>query len=108
MRLDPHYPFVYLCYLGHSYHLAGKVEEAIAALKRAVARNPDYLSSHRWLAAIYGELGREEEARTAVAEILRISPRASVEFSRQSIPYKDRGILERCVDALCKAGLPEK
>jgi adenylate cyclase len=107
MRLDPHYPFVYLCYLGHSYHLAGQVEEAIAALKRAVARNPDYLSSYRWLTAIYCELGREEEARTAVAEILRISPWASIEFSRQSVPYKDQAILERCIDALRKAGLPE-
>ncbi len=88
MRLDPHYPFVYLCYLGHSYYMAGQVEEAVAALKRAVARNPDYLSSYRWLAAIYGELDSEEEARTAVAEILRISPLSSIEFSRKSIPYK--------------------
>jgi TolB-like protein/cytochrome c-type biogenesis protein CcmH/NrfG len=107
MRLDPHYPFVYLCYLGHSYYLAGQIEEAIAALKRAIARNPDYLSSYRWLAAIYSELGREEEARTAVAEILRISPLSSIEFSRKSIPYKDPPILERCIDALRKAGLPD-
>jgi adenylate cyclase len=107
MRLDPHYPFLYLCYLGHSYYLAGQVEEAVAALKRAVARNPNYLSSYRWLAAIYSELDHEEEARTAVAEILRISPRASIEFSRQSVPYKDQAILERCLDGLRKAGLPE-
>ncbi len=90
----------------HTY-LAGQVEKAIATLERAVARNPDYLSSYRWLATIYSELGREEEARTAVTNIVRLSPRASIEFSRQSVPYKDQAILERCLAALRKAGLPD-
>ncbi|HEV8718027.1 MAG TPA: PDDEXK nuclease domain-containing protein [Candidatus Binatia bacterium] len=40
--------------------------EAIAALKRAVVGNPDFLIPHFHLAIIYSELGREKEARATV------------------------------------------
>ncbi len=105
MRLNPRYPFSYLWALGHAYRLVGRLEEAIIALKRVVMRNPDQITAHLLLAVIYSELGREEEARAEVAEILRISPQYSLEVVRQRIPYKDPVSLERQVAALRKAGL---
>jgi adenylate cyclase len=105
MRLNPRYPFSYLWALGHAYRLVGRLEEAIIALKRVVMRNPDQITAHVLLAVIYSELGREEEARTEVAEILRISPQYSLQVVRQRIPYKDPVSLERQVAALRKAGL---
>ena len=108
MRLDPHYPFTYLFYLGHIYYAMEKYEEAIAALKRCITRNPDLLEPHRHLAVIHSELGREEEARAEVAELLRISPRASLEDQRERMPFKDQAVLERYLEGLRKAGLPEK
>ena len=107
MRLDPHYPFTYLFFLGQAYEQMGQYEDAVAALKRCITRNPDYLSPHRTLAVIFSELGREEEARAEVAEVLRISPRASLESQRERMPHKDRAVLERHLNALRKAGLPE-
>ncbi len=68
-------------------------------------RNPDQITAHVLLAVIYSELGREEEARVEVTEILRISPHYSLEVVRQRIPYKDLAVLERQVAALRKAGL---
>jgi tetratricopeptide (TPR) repeat protein len=91
--------------LGHAYRLVGRLEEAIIALKRVVMRNPDQITAHLLLAVIYSELGREEEARAEVAEILRISPQYSLEVVKQRIPYKDPVSLERQVAALRKAGL---
>jgi len=105
MRLNPRYPFSYLWALGHAYRLVGRLEEAIIALKRVVMRNPDQITAHVLLAVIYSELGREEEARAEVAEILRISPHYSLEVVRQRIPYKDPALLERQVAALRKVGL---
>ncbi len=105
MRLNPRYPFSYLWALGHAYRLVGRLQEAIIALKRVVMRNPDQITAHVFLAVIYSELGREEEARAEVAEILRISPHYSLEVVRQRIPYKDPALLERQVAALRKAGL---
>jgi adenylate cyclase len=105
MRRNPHYPPVYVFGLGHSYHLMGRYEEAIAAFKKALTRNPNDSPAHQFLAAIYSELGREEEARAEVAEILRISPNFSLEVLRQRLPYKDPADLERFLDGLRKAGL---
>ncbi|MDX1486423.1 MAG: tetratricopeptide repeat protein, partial [Alphaproteobacteria bacterium] len=62
MRLDPHYPPNYLIYLGHAYYATGKYEQAIAALKDSLARNPEAMGCNTLLAVIYGELGRTEEA----------------------------------------------
>ncbi len=107
MRLDPHYPPLYLFYLGHAQYLVGQYEEAIAVLKRSFTRNPDQLPSHLDLAVIYCELGRKEEARSEVAEVLRISPRASLEGQRERMLFKDQAVLERYLENLRKAGLPE-
>ena len=107
MRLDPHYSFIYLYYLGHAYYAMEKYEEAIAALKKGFTRNPDLMVSHLVLAVIHSELGRKEEARAEVAETLRISPRASMEGQRERMPFKDQAVLERYLNALRKTGLPE-
>jgi adenylate cyclase len=105
MRLNPHYPASYLYNLGIAYYLAGQYQEAIAALKGALIRNPDLQPAHLVLAATYSELDRDEEARTEVAEVLRINPTFSLEVNRQRLPYKDPGQLERYLAALRKAGL---
>jgi adenylate cyclase len=105
MRLNPHYARVYLFSLGHTYYLTRQYEEAIRTFKRVVARAPDMVVAHRFLAAIYGELGREEEACAEAAEVLRISPNFSVEVLRQRFPYRDEALLERHAEGLRKAGL---
>ena len=85
--------------------MTGRYEEAIAAFKKALTRNPNLLPAHVNLAVIYSELGREEEARAEVAEVLRINPNFSLEVLRQRLPYKDPADLERYLAALRKAGL---
>ena len=105
MRLNPCYPASYLWSLGHAYRLAGRYEEAIAALKRVLTRNPDHLTAHVLLAALYSGLGREEEARAEAAEILRVSPNYSLAVVRQRMPYQDPAELERILDGLRQAGL---
>jgi adenylate cyclase len=105
MRLNPHYPEYYPSILGFSYRLLGHYQEAIAAQKSALSRNPDFLSGHTVLAVLYSELGREEEARAEVAEMLRISPQFSLKVYGQRIPFKNPADLERYLAALRKAGL---
>ena len=46
IRLNPRYPFDFLFTLGFSYSLVGRYEEAIAAQKQALLRNPNWLPSH--------------------------------------------------------------
>jgi adenylate cyclase len=105
MRLNPRYPYSYLANLGMAYRLAGRYEDAIATLKTAVTRNPDHLPLHLHLAVSYSEVGRDEEARAEVAELLRLSPAFSLEGVRRVMPFKDPAEGERYLAALRKAGL---
>jgi len=57
------------------------------------------------LAAVYAELGRDEEAREEAAELLRINPSLSLEVCRQRAPIEDPAMLERHIAALHRAGL---
>ncbi len=107
MRLDPHYPVPYLFFSGHAYFAMKKYEEALAVLKRGLIRRPDITAAKLTLAIIHSELGQKEEAQARVAEVLRNSPDASIESQRERMPFKDQAVLERYLEGLRKAGLPE-
>jgi adenylate cyclase len=53
MRLNPRYPPLYLLQLGHAYQLTGRYAEAIATLKEAISRSPNFLPFHEVLAVSY-------------------------------------------------------
>jgi adenylate cyclase len=53
MRLDPNYPVHCLIFLGEAYYWLGRSEEAIAAEKKALLRNPDDMGAHApWLSSM--------------------------------------------------------
>jgi hypothetical protein len=54
------------------------------------------------LTAIYSFSGRDDQARLEAAELLRISPKFSVEKFKKKAKTVDK---ERFIDALRKAGL---
>ncbi|MGI9303802.1 MAG: tetratricopeptide repeat protein [Gammaproteobacteria bacterium] len=66
MRLDPHYPASYLTRLAQTQFALGQFEEAAATLERAASRNPNDDWTFAYLAATYGHLGRETEAKAAI------------------------------------------
>ncbi|MBW1863081.1 MAG: tetratricopeptide repeat protein, partial [Deltaproteobacteria bacterium] len=114
MRLHPYYPAYYLQWLGGAYRMTGRYEEALTVYKQLLDRSRKgefrIFTPHLFLADIYAELGREEEARTHAAEVLRISPKFSLEVVRRmgsTYQYKDPAHLERRLNALRKAGIPE-
>ena len=86
VRLDPR-QVQYLNTLGQAYVYAGQYEEAIPMLQDKCSPTiPIYWSAHWGLAVSYSELGREEEARAAGAEMLRIMPQFSVERWKRMLP----------------------
>jgi TolB-like protein/class 3 adenylate cyclase/Tfp pilus assembly protein PilF len=105
MRLSPFYPAWYLSRLGVCYHLTGQYEKAIEVLKKGIERKPDQYFIHVRLAAVYSDLGREQEARAEAAEVLRIKPDFSVEAYAKANPFKDKAIVEHRKKLLRRAGL---
>jgi TolB-like protein/DNA-binding SARP family transcriptional activator/cytochrome c-type biogenesis protein CcmH/NrfG len=106
MRLSPYYPAWYLVTLGRAYRLAGRYDDAIAALERAEARAPTNFHMHVVFAVILSELGRLEEARAKVAHILRMDPNYTIAEFAKAVPYKDPAEFDRIRHALRRAGLP--
>jgi TolB-like protein/class 3 adenylate cyclase/Flp pilus assembly protein TadD/rhodanese-related sulfurtransferase len=68
MRLDPHFPASYLTRLGRAQFSKGRFEEAAETFEKAVNRNPDDDWNFVYLAATYGQLGRDDKANAAVTE----------------------------------------
>jgi TolB-like protein/Tfp pilus assembly protein PilF len=109
MRLSPYDPTTWLfCVamaLAHS--AAGRDEEAVDWAQRSLQHRPDWLFSYLTLAASYAHLDRIEEARAALAEALRLQPGFSLSGLQIILSAARPAFLERAIDGLRKAGLPE-
>ena len=84
--------------------MRGENEQALAELLRASQPSPNNL---RWRAVAYVELGRLDEARGAIREILKVNPRLTIASLRAMLPFRSRMDLERHLANLRRAGLPE-
>ena len=100
LQLDPHYPPSYLFALGQVHHLSGNREGAIAAFKRVLTRNPEHERAHFFLALIYSEIGRLEEARAAFAMVKKLNPASSLAWAKDKIPYLDGKLVDYWIERL--------
>jgi adenylate cyclase len=104
IRIDPLSTF-YDSSLGLSYLFAGKWEEAIRVCKRATDKDPRDLWAFICLASACSAGGREQDARAAASEILRINPLFSVEFVSKTLILKKQADKDLYIEGLRKAGL---
>jgi adenylate cyclase len=105
LRLNPIPPPHYYYFLALAYLNNGQYERAIEEAKKALSGNPDLLPPYLSLTASYSSLNRNEEARKAVEEVLRINPGFSLEYFANTLPFKNQKKLDKYINALRKAGL---
>jgi hypothetical protein len=72
-----------------------------------VFRVPLAAFGHSWLAATHAQLGQLDEARAAVAEVLRLRPGYTIGAQRRIAPFRHARDDKHFFDAMRKAGLPE-
>ncbi|MES0827028.1 adenylate/guanylate cyclase domain-containing protein [Ruegeria sp. SCP11] len=95
-------------YLSIAAFVAGLDEEAVGWARKAVEANPQFPGGYRTLAASAGNLGQFAEAEAARGKLLELLPHLTIAQLRENLPYfKNTGDLERYLDGLLKAGLPE-
>ena len=104
MRLNPHHPDWYWQELGLAYYVGGQYEEAIRTFNR-ITNMVEF--DYTYLAACCVELGEIEKAKSYIEALLRLMPGASVKYFEETQPFKNNSDLNRLLDALRKAGLPE-
>jgi len=93
-----------------AYNLAGQYEKSAEVSSKAIQRFPPNYLVYVQYSISTSLLGRTEEARASVNELLRLNPQFSIEQFKafmSRIGMKDQTAVEKFVEALRKAGLPE-
>jgi adenylate cyclase len=106
IRLSPLDPMLYTRYagMGIAFLKLDRFEEAAAAAHRALRQNKTFSTTYRCLVAALAHLGRDEEARKAVASLLDIEPNFHIaEWMARAGKWQSI----QFVEGLRKAGLPE-
>jgi TolB-like protein/Tfp pilus assembly protein PilF len=103
IRLNPVWPMPAAFYLGDTYRVMDKCEDAIPWLKKALRYQQGYMILLN-LAACYSALGREEEAKSTVTQLLESNPRFSLERFAEQMVHRG-AVKESFLDNLRKAGL---
>jgi adenylate cyclase len=105
LRINPKPSNTFFRHFGVALRDSGRHEEAIEIAKKALAQEPHDILAYIVLASACQLAGREQEARDAVQELIRIHPSFSLERIAQTTPHKDREVADRFIEALRKAGL---
>jgi adenylate cyclase len=108
IRLNPLGPSPFYGDLALALRLTGRLDESLVFYKKAIKRAPNDFWFHAGIATVYMMMGNEEEARAAAAEVLRINPKFSLDFLAKTTLVRDQSVVEKSIEALRKAGLPDK
>ena len=117
IRLNPFHISGHLWYLARAYNWSGRYKEALEVYERMLKLCENKNCSERYVGGVHMEmvmsymgLGMGMEARTQIIESLRLYPKgASLEVYRNyfSKRFRDQSHVEKIIDALRRAGVPE-
>ena len=107
MRLDRSHPDWFLEAAGWANYSLGDYDEALAALKEYHKRNPDDTDGYVEIIYTSATMGRLEEAKATVAELLEKHPDFTIEGYSVIKQVKDPALAQRIRDNTAKAGLPQ-
>ena len=103
LRLDGSSPRNTWSLLGAAYYLQGRYDAALDVLERGVVNQPYFIGNYLVLAATYAEMGRDEKAAQAAADVRRLDP--FFETGAYGTGFTVREDREKIVAGLRKAGL---
>jgi tetratricopeptide (TPR) repeat protein len=77
LRLDP-YRYEYQFDTAWVHSLQGRRDQAVGELKQVLIQHPDFYPAHGFLAVLYADAGKEDEARVEAAKWLTLVTRLTV------------------------------
>jgi TolB-like protein len=93
--------------LSCALYMARRYDECIRAGKRSLGFTPTNNTARKYVAISLAQLGRSDEARAEIAELLKYQPDASLAVLRQQ-PFRHKWMHELHMEGLRKAGLREE
>jgi adenylate cyclase len=106
MELNPYYSYDYPYNLGRAQYLAGRYEEAIVNLSKALEKNETAPFPRIYLIASYVKAGMIDDAQWEAEQLQTQSPGMTISQLRRTSAQKDTLMDELALD-LREAGLPE-
>ena len=107
MSLNPFYTNLYPNGLSRSLMFLGELDEAMTLLDEILENEPTYLQAWLSRAYIFGQTGRDDDAGEAIQEVRRLAPNLLVSHMPWILMINDEDAVNRFMDGLRKAGLPE-
>ncbi|MEE8396376.1 MAG: tetratricopeptide repeat protein, partial [bacterium] len=105
LRLCPLPQVLPLNMLGVACRELGLYDEGVAALRQAVAVDPELTTVRFALISILLAAGLPDEARTEAKNLAEVDPRFSLEAYARALPFRDAEVNERVLKNLSEAGL---
>jgi len=109
IRVSPSDPGAFFFYsvaaMGHLF--CGRPDEAYELAKKSARMYPDWDTTYWAMVPALTQLGRVEEARSAVSKLRELSPAVTVSRLRELLSYRDPEALDMILDGMTIAGLPE-
>jgi DNA-binding winged helix-turn-helix (wHTH) protein/TolB-like protein/cytochrome c-type biogenesis protein CcmH/NrfG len=105
MRLNPTSGYLYFLVLGRAYFFLGNLEQARINLEEASKRNPEYLETHIYLAAVEVAGGDTPSAGWEADQIRFLEPAFSARHWLDNYPMTDNGQKTKLLRALDPLGL---
>lgn len=93
--------------MGHAYFMLGEYDQAIDISKKGLHQDPTLIGALLTLAGTYAVLGHKEEANHYIEDLPRLIPRYSLRALRKNPMFVDPELIEKLVESLRLAGLPE-
>ncbi|MBR1270913.1 adenylate/guanylate cyclase domain-containing protein [Bradyrhizobium sp. AUGA SZCCT0222] len=109
LRLSPRDPFRGYCELGLAigYRDAGHPENALAWARRAILTLPQLAGGYRAAAVALVDLGRVDEARDMIRQLLQTQPHARIDPDFVRRQNRNESTTESWIRTLRQAGLPD-
>ena len=109
LRLSPRDPVNYwtFAFQGLADFAEARYEDAAEWARKAIHLYDRFPTAHRLLAASCTLLGQTDDAQSALAALLSSAPGSTIARTRAAVPWKEPVVMERYLNALRKAGLPE-
>jgi DNA-binding SARP family transcriptional activator len=109
VRLSPHDPhrWAFSMYAAIACIFNGEYEQAEDWARKSVSVANSHYLANAAMASVLGHLGRAEEAREAVQDLLELKPDFTCDFARERLFYlRDEAQIDRYVEGLKLAGVP--
>lgn len=108
MRLNPHFPHIYLIIRGEIRFNLHDYDNAVRDFETALGRNPEAQEARLWLAAAYAHAQQPDEASWQLEYIRHAGIELTLDYVEKVVPLNDPVQRRHLLDGLRKAGLLAK